>query len=65
MRSHLLNPDQQTLALMTTRDYEALRLQLRSDAPTQPMPPAFVMDQIAIVTPGAYRPCATVPRPPP
>jgi 4-amino-4-deoxy-L-arabinose transferase-like glycosyltransferase len=64
VRSRLFNPDQQTLVLMTTTDYDALGPQLRSELPTQPQPAAFLLDQIAIVMPGPYRSCATVARSP-
>ena len=60
VRSRFFDPQKQTLTLMRVKDYEAWRQQLTTESDSHAFPTAYVVDDIAIVTPGPYRACGTV-----
>jgi 4-amino-4-deoxy-L-arabinose transferase-like glycosyltransferase len=59
IRSRFFHPDKQTLILMRVKDYEWWRQQLDGES-MQAAPTAHIVYDIAVVTPGPYRPCGTL-----
>jgi 4-amino-4-deoxy-L-arabinose transferase-like glycosyltransferase len=57
VQRRLFDPAQQTLVRMTSHDYEMWR-RIAAER-SLPLPPAAVLDQIALVTPGPYADCAS------
>ncbi len=58
IRRRFFQPDRQAPVLMTTSVYNAWRQQIGSASAGQTLPPAAVIGDIVVVTPGAYQTCA-------
>lgn len=57
LRVRLFDPEHQTLVLMTPEEYNRWR-RFAADTST-PLPPAAVLDDVLVVTPGAYARCTS------